>query len=92
MIGTTVDTVEPAGPTPDRDTCARLGSRGVEQPWSPHCFRSACTRWTSSRRNPAAGPTARHTPAPASVRFNTHTDPPRPPQTPAASFKRLYRE
>ena len=28
----------------------------------------------------------------ASVRFNAHTDPPRPPQTPAASFKRLYRE
>ncbi len=31
-------------------------------------------------------------PAPESLRFNTHTDPPRPPQTPAASFKRLYRE
>ena len=31
-------------------------------------------------------------PAPASSRFNAHTDPPRPPQTPAASFKRLYRE
>ena len=31
-------------------------------------------------------------PAPASLRFNAHTDRPRPPQTPAASFKRLYRE
>jgi hypothetical protein len=31
-------------------------------------------------------------PAPAPVRFNAHTDPARPPQTPAASFKRLYRE
>jgi hypothetical protein len=25
-------------------------------------------------------------------RFNTHSGGPRPPQTPAASFKRLYRE
>ncbi len=31
-------------------------------------------------------------PAPAPVRFNAHSHPPRPPQTPAASFKRLYRE
>jgi hypothetical protein len=30
--------------------------------------------------------------APAFPRFNTHSDLPRPPQTPAASFKRLYRE
>jgi hypothetical protein len=30
--------------------------------------------------------------APAFSRFNTHGDPPRPPQTPAASFKRLYRQ
>jgi hypothetical protein len=31
-------------------------------------------------------------PEPAFLRFNPHTDPPHPPQTPAASFKRLYRE
>jgi hypothetical protein len=30
--------------------------------------------------------------APPASRFNTHSDPPRPPQTPAASFKRLYRQ
>src|SRR5688500_4478971 len=49
-------------------------------------------RWSSLCGNPAAGTTAPHTSAPAPVRFNAHTDPPRPPQTPAASFKRLYRE
>ncbi len=26
------------------------------------------------------------------LRFNTHSDSPRPPQPPAASFKRLYRK
>ena len=31
-------------------------------------------------------------PAPASSRFNAHSQGPRPPQTPAASFKRLYRK
>jgi hypothetical protein len=31
-------------------------------------------------------------PAPASSRFNAHSKAPRPPQTPAASFKRLYRK
>jgi hypothetical protein len=30
--------------------------------------------------------------APPASRFNTHSHPPRPPQTPAASFKRLYRK
>jgi hypothetical protein len=30
--------------------------------------------------------------APARLRFNTHSGGPRLPQTPAASFKRLYRE
>jgi len=34
----------------------------------------------------------RSTSAPGRSRFNTHSGAPRPPQTPAASFKRLYRE
>ena len=43
-------------------------------------------------RHPTRASVALTVSVPASPRFNAHSSRPRPPQTPAASFKRLYRE
>jgi hypothetical protein len=59
-------------------------------------FIASCPWGVAPRNSPAATghgkPHHISASAPAFSRFNTHSDPPRPPQTPAASFKRLYRE
>jgi hypothetical protein len=57
---------------------------------------ASCPWGLAPRNSPVAtGHGQRHhvsASAPASSRFNTHSYSPRPPQTPAASFKRLYRQ
>jgi hypothetical protein len=74
-----------------RNVCLRfLGADADVSPIAPHSVR--CSVWTLASNHRTPGATTPQRARTASVRFNAHTDPPRPPQTSAASFKQLYRE
>jgi hypothetical protein len=88
MIDAAVVTVAHAELVPGQDTCVCRLSRAVIAAASAVCRRALGL----DVRPPSVRTDATLLFAPSSVRFNAHTDPPRPPQTPAASFKRLYRE